>query len=131
MDFKYNATGKRKTAIACVQLNTKPKKAHITVNNLAIETYFPISRWINRILSPLTLTDNLNKFEFHCKLIGGGKAAQADALCLGISRALEKMDANLRAILKSNKLLTRDSREKERQKPGQKGARAKYQYGKR
>jgi small subunit ribosomal protein S9 len=131
VNTNINATGRRKTAVACVNLNAFSKKSSIVVNGLSIENYFDLESWRNWVLKPLSLTDNLNKFSINCKLIGGGKSAQAQALSLGISRALEKMDNNLRGILKNNKLLTRDAREKERQKPGQKGARAKYQYGKR
>jgi small subunit ribosomal protein S9 len=132
MASKYiNGTGRRKTAVAAVFLDPKSKTKDIIVNGMNIEAYFDVQRWRNTILKPLNVTNNQNQFGFKCKLVGGGKSAQADALSLGISRALEKMDENLRAILKANKLLTRDSREKERQKPGQKGARAKYQYGKR
>lgn len=126
-----NATGRRKTAVASVFLKSTNKKNEITVNGLTMDQYFDLESWRNWVLKPLNITNHMEGVSIKCKLIGGGKSAQAQALSLGISRALEKMDNNLRAILKSNKLLTRDSREKERQKPGQKGARAKYQYGKR
>ena len=133
MDSKYiNATGRRKTAVACAFLDVKSNnKKGIMVNGINFLEYFDTHGCRSRIMEPLVLTNHENDFGFKCKVLGGGKSAQADALSLGISRALEKMDDNLRAILKANKLLTRDSREKERQKPGQKGARAKYQYGKR
>ena len=132
MESKYiNATGRRKTAVAAVLLDPKGKKKGLMVNGMDFKEYFDTDRMRNRVLEPLNITNHLDEFTFKCKAIGGGKSAQADALCLGISRALEKMNPDLRGILKSNKLLTRDSREKERQKPGQKGARAKYQYGKR
>jgi small subunit ribosomal protein S9 len=132
MESKYiNATGRRKTATARVLLDPKSKKAGIIVNGMKLNEYFDTDRTRSRVMEPLVLTNHQEDFTFSCKLIGGGKSAQADALCLGISRALEKMNQDLRGLLKSNKLLTRDAREKERQKPGQKGARAKYQYGKR
>jgi small subunit ribosomal protein S9 len=133
MDSKYiNATGRRKTAVACVFLDVKNKnKKGMMVNGMNFLEYFDTHGSRSRIMEPLVLTNHENDFGFQCKVLGGGKSAQADALCLAISRSLEKMNPELRALLKSNKLLTRDSREKERQKPGQKGARAKYQYGKR
>lgn len=132
MASKYiNGTGRRKTAVAAVFLDPKSKKKGITVNGMKFDEYFDIQRWRNTVLKPLNITNHQEDFSFDCKIVGGGKSSQADALSLGISRALEKMDENLRGILKANKLLTRDSRQKERQKPGQKGARAKYQYGKR
>ncbi len=132
MDSKYiNATGRRKTATACVLLDPKSKKNGMVVNGMSLNEYFNTDRTRSRVMEALVLTNHVDDFRLSCKLIGGGKSAQADALCLAVSRALEKLNPDLRSLLKSNKLLTRDSRVKERQKPGQKGARAKYQYGKR
>ena len=127
----FHGTGRRKTAVATTRLYSSSDDTGIIVNGKVIENYFELSSWRNIVLKPLNVTEQMNKFRIICKIEGSGKKAQAEALSLGISRALEQVEAGFRGILKNSKLLTSDSRRKERKKPGQKGARAKFQYGKR
>jgi small subunit ribosomal protein S9 len=129
----FHGTGRRKTAVATTRLYTEGNNTEIKiiVNNENIEQYFDVSSWRNIVLKPLNVTEQINKFRIICKIKGSGKKAQAEALSLGISRALEQVEPGFRGVLKNHKLLTRDARRKERKKPGQKGARAKFQYGKR
>ncbi|MDR1870714.1 MAG: 30S ribosomal protein S9 [Deltaproteobacteria bacterium] len=126
---KFYATGKRKTSIARVWMT--PGAGQIRVNLRTIEDYF--SRDTLKIVAeqPLTLTNTQGQFDFYILASGGGVSGQAGAVRHGIAKALQKYDANLRGVLKKAGLLTRDAREKERKKYGQKGARARYQYSKR
>lgn len=128
-DISYNATGRRKTSIASVIMS--PGKGAITVNKLDVDKYFPRPTLRMMIRQPLELTGTSGKFDVKAKIIGGGASGQAGALRHGISRALIKFDADLRPKLKKEGFLTRDPREKERQKYGQKGARARFQFSKR
>ncbi len=123
------ATGRRKTAVARVFVRNG--KGTITVNNRTIEDYFPreTSRMI--IAQPLEITERVGKLDIDCKVRGGGVAAQAEAVRHGISRALLEVATDSRPGLKKAGLLTRDDRKKERKKPGQPGARKKFQYSKR
>jgi small subunit ribosomal protein S9 len=123
------ATGKRKTAVARVFL--KPGKGEYSINGRTIENYFPreTSRMI--IAQPLEIVDKTTSFDIVCTVQGGGISAQAEAVRHGISRALLKLESELRPPLKKAGLLTRDSRKKERKKPGQPGARKRFQYSKR
>jgi len=123
------ATGKRKTAIARVRL--KLGAGTITVNGRTIEDYFPRSSHQLLVRKPLELTESLDRFEISANVTGGGPTGQAGALRHGIARALEKLDPNQRVVLKRAGFLTRDPRQKERKKYGQKGARARYQFSKR
>jgi small subunit ribosomal protein S9 len=82
-------------------------------------------------MQPFELTNNINKFDLYVNVKGGGKSGQAGAIRHGISRALLQVSADLKPILRKSGLLTRDAREKERKKYGQKGARARYQFSKR
>jgi small subunit ribosomal protein S9 len=128
---RINATGKRKNAIARVWMTKTPDQEKISINRKPIEEYF--KRETLKILAeqPLNITNNRGKFSFHILATGGGISGQAGAVRHGIAKALEAYDAALRPVLKKAGLLTRDSREKERKKYGQKGARARYQYSKR
>ncbi|OGF62744.1 MAG: 30S ribosomal protein S9 [Candidatus Fischerbacteria bacterium RBG_13_37_8] len=126
---QYYGTGKRKTSIARVFLREGSGK--VMVNNRELHEYFPMVALQNIARSPLALTNLIDKFDAFITTKGGGISAQADAIKLGISRALEKFNPELRKILKDNKMLTRDSREKERKKYGQPGARKRFQYSKR
>lgn len=123
------ATGKRKTAIARVWLSAG--SGHITVNGLPPDEYFerPTSRMIMR--QGLELIEQVDQFDVVATVHGGGKSAQAEAMRHGISRALSKLDAEKRALLKRAGFLTRDARKKERKKYGQPGARKRFQYSKR
>ena len=116
-----HTVGKRKTSIARIWIN--PGKGKITINDKTIEDYLwrPTSRMV--VMQPLELTGNVDKFDIKVNVRGGGFSGQAGAIRHAISRALLEVDATYRAILKSNGLLTRDARKKERKFPGQPGAR--------
>ena len=126
---KKYGTGKRKRAIARVFL--KPGAGAISVNGRTLEDYFPreTSRMI--VNQPFDVIEKKGEFDVMATVCGGGVAAQAEAVRHGISRALLNVDLELRGALKRAGLLTRDDREKERKKPGQPGARKKFQYSKR
>ncbi|OEU70728.1 MAG: 30S ribosomal protein S9 [Desulfovibrio sp. S3730MH75] len=127
-DFNYG-TGKRKNAVARTRMYAGT--GVITVNGKSYEDYFPRKTLQMIVQQPLKLTKNFGKFDIKVNADGGGVAGQAQAVRHGISRALLAMDPELRPLLKRAGLLTRDARKKERKKPGQPGARAKYQYSKR
>ena len=126
---EFLGTGRRKTAIARVRLASGNGK--ITVNGRAFENYFPLETLRSTAAQPLTLTGNTEKFDVRINVTGGGPNGQAGAVRHGIARALIRADATLRAALKAEGLLTRDSRMKERKKYGQPGARKRFQYSKR
>jgi small subunit ribosomal protein S9 len=126
---EYLGTGRRKTAVARVRLTTGTGK--ITVNGRTFENYFPVDSLRMQAAQALTATGMADKFDLRINVSGGGPNGQAGAVRHGIARALLLVDANLRATLKSQGLLTRDSRMKERKKYGQPGARKRFQYSKR
>lgn len=126
---EYYGTGKRKSSTARVFLT--PGAGNITVNKRDLSQYFPNETQRTLIRYPLTLTDNVGKFDVRIKVDGGGIVGQAGAIRLGITKALIEFNAELRARLKRAGLLTRDSRIKERKKYGQKGARKRFQFSKR
>ncbi len=126
---EFLGTGRRKTSVARVRLAAGSGK--ITVNNRAFENYFPIENLRMFALQPLTVTETAAKFDARVSVSGGGPSGQAGAVRHGIARALLVADAKLRAALKSNGLLTRDPRMRERKKYGQPGARKRFQYSKR
>ncbi|MBN1870521.1 MAG: 30S ribosomal protein S9 [Candidatus Omnitrophica bacterium] len=126
---KYGATGRRKSSVARVYLT--PGTGTITINQRSFENYFPRETDRILILEPLRLTNTLGKFDITAKISGGGSTGQAGALRLGLSRALVMCDTENKPTLKKNDLLTRDPRMKERQKPGRKGARKRFQWVKR
>ncbi len=123
------ATGKRKNAIARVLIS--PGSGKIIVNNKELGDYFGRETLQMMVRQPLELTENLGKLNISANVLGGGLSGQAGAIRHGISKALIAMDSALRDKLKKEGLITRDSREKERKKPGQKGARKKFQFSKR
>ena len=123
------ATGRRKSATA--QVRIKPGKGKYKVNNKTIEEYFPSEAARGILEQPLIATEKTGKFDIFVTIKGGGVIGQAGALRHGIARALTKYDQALRAVLKSAGMLTRDSRVKERKKPGQPGARKRFQFSKR
>jgi len=125
----YLATGKRKNAIARVRMKLGTGK--IVVNGLEAMEYFQRESSIPYIEQPLELTENVGKIDITANICGGGKSGQAGALRHGITRALLKMDPELRPVLKRAGLITRDSRCKERKKYGLAGARRAYQFSKR
>jgi small subunit ribosomal protein S9 len=126
---EFLGTGRRKTSIARVRLATGSGK--ITVNGRAFENYFPTETLRMVVSQPFVATSLAGKYDARVNVVGGGPTGQAGAVRHGIARALLKADINLRPTLKSEGLLTRDSREKERKKYGQPGARKRFQYSKR
>jgi small subunit ribosomal protein S9 len=130
-DKKYfEAVGRRKTAVAIVRLFPE-KSDEILINNKNFKEYFPTIYQQKMVLAPLELTQNLGNFKIIVLARGGGKNSQAEAVRLGISRALVLFDSNLRPILKSAGFLKRDPRKKERKKFGLKKARRAPQWQKR
>ena len=125
----YYATGRRKESVARVWLVEDPKEA--VVNGRAIENYFPRENHRMVINQPLELVKLRDRFGVKAKVKGGGLTGQAEALRLGIARALLEFDQTLRSLLRKNGFLTRDPRQKERKKYGRKGARRSFQYTKR
>ncbi|MGN0867420.1 MAG: 30S ribosomal protein S9 [Oligosphaeraceae bacterium] len=121
--------GRRKCASARVRMTHGTGK--ITVNRRAFNDYFTTDSIRGFIQQPLVLTSKVGEFDIYATVDGGGEVGQAGALRHGIARALEKSDEALRAPLKKAGMLTRDSREKERKKPGQPGARKRFQFSKR
>ena len=128
-DIQYYGTGRRKTSTARVYL--RPGKGDILVNRRKFDEYFPNEALRMIIRQPLRLTDTANKFDILVTVDGGGTAGQAGAVRHGITRALMEFNADLRPTLKKAGLITRDPRQKERKKYGQKGARARFQFSKR
>ncbi len=126
-----NALGRRKSAVARVYVNTSGK-GNITINERTLEEYFQEEALRYIVRQPLDVTGTLSKFDIKVNLDGGGIKGQAEALRLAISRALCEIDKEAyRSVLKSNGFLTRDAREVERKKPGQPGARRRFQFSKR
>jgi small subunit ribosomal protein S9 len=131
--IQYYGTGKRKSSIARVFLRTGKGEITLFVNKRArnFEDYFNLESYKLTVRQPLMLTETENKFDIFLRLEGGGVRAQADAVRLGISRALLEFNRELKPTLKAAGLLTRDSRIKERKKYGLLGARKAPQYHKR
>lgn len=111
---QYYGTGKRKSAIARVFL--REGSGIFKINNRDFNAYFPLHSWQIIAKSPLTITNTIDKFDAFITTKGGGVSAQADAVRLGIARALTKFNPELRKVLKDNKMLTRDSRGKRKKK---------------
>jgi small subunit ribosomal protein S9 len=126
---RFYATGKRKNAVARVWLT--PGTGKVIVNKLEADDYFGQIFKGHKIVKPFKVTETAEQYDVIATLRGGGKSAQVDALCHGISKALLETNPDNRLPLKQSGLLTRDPRMKERKKYGQKGARAKFQFSKR
>ncbi len=127
---QYHAVGKRKTAVARVWM--RPGEGRITVNNRPFEEYFPRELWRVAVQTPLVVTETRGQYDIAINVCGGGPTGQAEAARHGIARALLEIDSDrFRDPLKKAGLLTRDAREKERKKYGQRGARARFQFSKR
>ncbi len=124
-----NKTGRRKSARARITL--KEGSGAIVVNGRKFEDYFKTEALRGYICQPLAVTGKVGKVDVSATISGGGSAGQAGALRHGISRALLQLDESVKAALKANGMLTRDSREKERKKAGQRGARRRFQFSKR
>ena len=121
--------GRRKTAVARVYVSKG--KGNITVNKKDVNTYFPTATLQYKVNQPLAMTGNDKSFDVKVNVYGGGVTGQAEAVRLALSRAMCEVDAENRAILKPEGLLTRDPRMVERKKFGQKKARKKFQFSKR
>jgi small subunit ribosomal protein S9 len=126
---QYIGTGRRKTAVARVRLASGSGK--IVINGRPFENYFPVETLRAAASQPLTVTGTTGKYDVQVTVTGGGPNGQAGAVRHGLARALLTLDANFRPLLKSEGLLTRDSRMREREKYGQPGARKRFQYSKR
>lgn len=124
-----NKVGRRKTAIARVYI--EPGKGQVTINKKDIKDYFLASTLHYQVNLPFVLTDTLGQYDVKATVRGGGSSGQAEAVRLGVARALVEIDEENKPKLKKDGLLTRDSRMVERKKPGQKKARKKFQFSKR
>lgn len=125
----YWGTGRRKNAVARVRI--APGDGKFLVNGRETSEYFPRHNWQTSAHSPLVTTGLEGKVDVFVNASGGGLTGQSGAICLGLARALTKMNPDLRVVLKKAGMLTRDDRMVERKKFGQRGARAKFQYSKR
>ena len=129
-DKEIMATGRRKTAIAVVKL--VKGKGRVFVNGKTFSEYFGNRAALEMmVFRPLALTDNQENFDVRVKAVGGGVTSQAGAIKHAISRALLKYNEEYKTVLKSEGLLTRDARVKERKKYGRKRARKRFQFSKR
>ncbi|HSG47985.1 MAG TPA: 30S ribosomal protein S9 [Longimicrobiales bacterium] len=126
---QFQAVGRRKTSSARVIL--RPGKGDWSVNGRSLENYFPRATLRTRITEPLTVVESEGQFDVLVRVNGGGLTGQADAIRLGVARALLQVDEESRPALRSRGLLTRDSRKVERKKPGRPKARKRFQFSKR
>lgn len=124
-----HAVGRRKTAVARVYLNEG--KGNITINKKSLEEYFTLPTLQYIVKQPLELLGVLGQYDIKVNLVGGGFNGQAEALRLGIARALVIINAEDKSKLRAAGFMTRDPREVERKKPGQPGARKRFQFSKR
>jgi len=127
--LQYLGTGRRKRAVARVFL--RPGTGKFIVNGRPVDEYFTTFTSRAVVRQPLLATETADKFDVLVTCRGGGISGQADAVRLGIARALCDFNAELRAKLKAEGYLTRDPREHERKKYGQRGARRRFQFSKR
>ena len=124
-----NATGRRKSAVARVYI--KQGSGNVTINGRDYKEYFPVFHMQGAVLEPLQEVEVQSLYDVVATVVGGGIKGQAEAVRLGIARALTEINAEFRAPLKARKLLTRDSRAVERKKYGQPKARRRFQFSKR
>lgn len=127
--IQYYGTGRRKASVARVFL--RPGSGNFVVNQRPFENYFVTEQQRVSAKRPLAVAETVSDFDVVATVRGGGVSAQADAVKMGIARALLEFNAELRKSLKSEGLLSRDARIKERKKYGQKGARKRFQFSKR
>ncbi|MEM7013519.1 MAG: 30S ribosomal protein S9 [Verrucomicrobiota bacterium] len=125
----YQATGRRKTAVARVRMSSGEGK--ITINDRPFDEYFPTIALQNQVLQPFHTVNAMKKWDLIVNANGGGQTGQVGAIRLGIARALVQAEAELRGDLKAAGHLRRDPRAKERKKAGQPGARKRFQFSKR
>jgi small subunit ribosomal protein S9 len=126
---RIHGLGRRKTAVARVAL--LPGEGRWTINGRTLEAYFPRGILQQAVSRPLVVTETQGRYDIHVRVAGGGMHGQADAIRLGLSRALLKVDEDFRIRLRAEELLTRDAREVERKKPGRPKARKRFQFSKR
>ena len=124
-----NTIGRRKTSVARVYLSEG--KGNVTINNKDYKDYFSTKLQQGKVDQAFMLTDTLGQYDVNINVDGGGFTGQVEAIRLGISRALVKVNEDHKPLLKAEGLMTRDSRMVERKKPGQKKARKKFQFSKR
>lgn len=129
MEKQKNATGRRKAAVTRVFLTRGT--GSIIINGKDYKTYFPLMYLQNQVELPFKTIDSTDKFDITVNATGGGVKGQAEAVKLGISRALLLVNPDYRPVLKEAGLLTRNPRSVERKKPGQKKARKSFQFSKR
>jgi len=129
MSQEIIATGRRKEAVARIRMS--PGTGKIEVNGRPFEDYFKTVALQNTVLQPFEIAKSLNQFDVTVNARGGGVTGQAGAVRLALARALTESNIELRAPLKAEGFLTRDPRMKERKKPGQPGARKRFQFSKR
>jgi small subunit ribosomal protein S9 len=122
-------TGRRKTAVARVRI--RAGKGAFLINGRQVDVHFTEMRDRNDVTAPLAVTKTEGSLDVFVKVHGGGFTGQAGAVQLGLARALKGYDATLEPILRDNEMLTRDDRKVERKKPGQPGARKRFQFSKR
>jgi len=122
-------TGRRKTAVARVRI--RPGDGKFVINKRKIDEHFFLLRDRNDVVAPLKVTKTFGKFDVFVNVCGGGQTGQAGAVSLGLARALLKSDPSLQEVLREGNFLTRDARKVERKKPGQPGARKRFQFSKR
>jgi small subunit ribosomal protein S9 len=126
---EFIATGRRKTSVARIRMTAGSGK--IDINGRSFEDYFPTTPLQNTVLQPLQAVKMANAYDLSINATGGGPTGQAGAVRLAIARALLQVNGDLRGTLKSEGLLRRDPRMKERKKSGQPGARKRFQFSKR
>lgn len=124
-----NTLGRRKTSVARVYLSKG--KGKITVNKREVSEYFKTPVLLEKVNQPFNVTETLGQYDVTVNVDGGGVNGQAEAVRLGISRALVEVNPDYKPLLKAESLMTRDPRMVERKKPGQKKARKKFQFSKR
>jgi len=128
-DATVLATGRRKSSVARVWLHRGT--GVVKINSREIEQFFPVERHRASVLAPLKITKTLGKFDVIADVSGGGLCGQAEAIMLGVARALRRISSDTDAALRESGLLTRDSRMKERKKYGRRAARRSFQFSKR
>jgi small subunit ribosomal protein S9 len=128
-DTIFLGTGRRKSATARVRIF--PGSGKITVNDRDIAVHLKVERLIKQATAPLATVNLASSFDVEVTVSGGGVVGQAGAISLGVARALQRQNPELRSPLKKAGLLTRDGRIKERKKSGQPGARKRFQFSKR
>jgi len=126
---QYHGLGRRKSSVARAWM--KPGSGTVLVNGKPIAEYFPRPTHQTHALEPLVVSETEGRFDIKINVNGGGQTGQAGATRMALARALMKYDEELRPTMRQKGLLTRDAREVERKKPGQPGARKRFQFSKR